>query len=228
MQLSEPAVGIRRANLSEDVAFAVRDMIVDGRLAEGARINEVHLAASLGVSRTPLREALARLSAEGALTAKPNLGYFVCALSLEEMRQIYPMRALLDPEALRLAGLPSKRHLERLESLNDKIDAARTPKDVLHRDDEWHIALIENCPNRVLLDLIEQFMRRTRRYELVLMRERRNVKRAVTDHSGILACLRAGDLEGACAALKQNMHGGTSVVEDWLRERTSKNGNGDA
>src|SRR5579862_2230589 len=96
---------LRRLNISETVAAAVRAMIVDGRLAPGERINEVRLSQALGVSRTPLREALGRLAAEGALTSPPAIGYSVRPLDVAEFEQLYDIRPLLDPEALRLAGL---------------------------------------------------------------------------------------------------------------------------
>lgn len=210
---------IERPNLSEDVASALREMIVDGRLAAGDRVNEVHLAARLAVSRTPLREALARLAAEGALDAVPRSGYFVRPLTLEELRDVYPMRALLDPEALRLAGIPSGRRLARLEALNRRIEEASEPDDVIRLDDEWHRELVAGCPNRVLLELIEAFKRRTRRYELALMREKANVERSAGDHEGILEALRAGRLARACAALRKNMESGLAPLEAWLIER---------
>src|SRR5438552_13883463 len=99
------AAALDRPNLGEALVVTLRERIVDGRLPAGERLNEVHLAASLGVSRTPLREALGRLTAEGALTSSPRLGFFVRPLTAEEFRQIYPIRAILDPEALRLAGI---------------------------------------------------------------------------------------------------------------------------
>src|SRR5438045_2253279 len=116
---------VDRPNISETVAARVRDMIVDGRLPAGERINEVHLATRLGVSRTPLREALSCVAAEGALTSSRRIGYFVAPLTLEEFDQTYPIRAILDPEALRLAGLPPPDRLERLHDLNRNIRAAR-------------------------------------------------------------------------------------------------------
>ena len=94
-----------RPNLNDELAQSVRRMILDGSLAPG-RVNEVHLAAALGVSRTPLREALMRLVSEGALTSIARRGFFVAALSVEEVEQLYPIRAILDPAALRLAGIP--------------------------------------------------------------------------------------------------------------------------
>src|SRR5215213_100248 len=108
---------IPRLNTSETVATIVRHMIIDGQLPPGERINEVHLAEELGVSRTPLREALARLAHEGALESIPRIGHFVRPLTLEEFDQIYSIRPLLDPEALRISPLPSPGHLLRLSQL---------------------------------------------------------------------------------------------------------------
>jgi DNA-binding GntR family transcriptional regulator len=208
-----------RPNISEALVVTLREMIVDGRLPAGERLNEVHLAASLGVSRTPLREALGRLAAEDALTSSPRIGYSVRPLTVEEFRQIYPIRAILDPEALRLSGVPPPRRLARLAELNRKIFEASDPEDVIALDDEWHLALICDCPNRVLIGLIEQFMRRTRRYETALMRERSNVRGAADDHKKILASLRARDLSRACEALRRNLQSGIEPVLAWLAAR---------
>lgn len=200
------------------VADALRVMIVDGRLQDGARINEVHLARDLGVSRTPLREALSALVAEGALTAKPRLGFFVRPLSAEEFGHLYDLRPLLDPEALRLSGIPSEKQIDRLDRMNDALGAARGVA-AIEKDDAWHLELIGNCPNVVLLDLIKNIMMRTRRYDLALMRESKAVARATEDHAEILAALRKGDLPAACAALKRNMQSGKAPILDWLAAR---------
>jgi DNA-binding GntR family transcriptional regulator len=213
------AFTIVRDNISDAVATELRNMVVDGRLPAGERINEVHLSQQLAVSRTPLREALARLSQEGALRHLPRIGYFVRPLTLEEFEQIYPIRSLLDPEALRLAGLPSRDRMERLREINDQIRTERDPDMVIDLDDAWHLELIADCPNRVLLDLIQQFIQRTRRYELALKRERSNVEHSIEDHERILRALRQGDLEGACGELKQSMLTGRRPIVEWLTER---------
>lgn len=210
---------LTRANISADAAAAVRAMIVDGRLPDGERINEVRLANQLGVSRTPLREALNRLSTEGALNSVPRIGYFVRPLTLEEFQQIYAIRPLLDPEALRLAGLPAAKKLERLEKANGALRKERRPEAAIALDDTWHLDLIADCPNRVLIELIENNILRTRRYELALFRERANIERATDEHARILAALRDGDLEAACAALKQNMQSGFAPIAAWLKQR---------
>lgn len=215
-----------RDNISDSVVTLLRNMIVDGRLPAGERINEVHLSQQLGVSRTPLREALARLAQEGALTSTPRIGYFVRPLTLEEFEQIYDIRPLLDPEALRLAGLPSRKRMERLREINDKIQSSPDADTVIGLDDEWHMELIADCPNRVLIELINQIIHRTRRYEIALMRERKNVAVATANHKEIMAALLKGDLEASCAALRNNLRTGRAPIVEWLTNRQMNPGQG--
>ncbi len=212
---------IRRANVRDLAAEQIRSMIVEGKLQDGTRINEVHLAERLGVSRPPLREALNQLVVERALKAVPGKGFFVRPLSLAEFEQLYGIRPILDPEALRLAGIPSPRHLDRLIKLNEKLGRAKTPTATIDLDDRWHLELVADCPNRILVDLIKSFMRQTRRYELAVMRERRQVFRATRDHDRILQALAVGDLDTACSALRHNMGNELELapVVAWLRER---------
>lgn len=210
---------IRRVSTTGVVADRVRTMIADGLIADGARINEVHLARELGISRTPLREALGRLIAEGAVNHAPHFGFLVKPLTLEEFEPLYAMRAILDPAALRQAGLPSKTRLAALCALNTKLEAARELTDVLNLDDAWHRELIAGCSNYILLDLIEQFMLRTRRYEVALMRERPQVAAAGTDHRMILDALERGDLDAGCEALRGNLTRGLDPLRSWLKGR---------
>ncbi|MFL6764393.1 MAG: GntR family transcriptional regulator [Sphingomicrobium sp.] len=212
-------IALDRQNISEELANTIRQMIVDGAIPPGSRVNEVHLARDLGVSRTPLREAIARLVREDTLVAVPRVGAFVKPLTVDEFDQIYSIRNLLDPEALRLAGLPSDQQLHRLERLNSRIDAATDPDTIIDLDDQWHLLLIDHCPNKMLLGLIRDFMRRTRRYELALMRERREVEVATGTHARIMAALRRGDLSRAADILKRNMETGREPIRRWLLER---------
>lgn len=205
--------------ISEAAADAVRNMIVGGALADGARINEVHLAETLDISRTPLREGLMRLVAEGVVTTEPRRGFFVAPLTLDDFHQLYEIRPILDPEALRMAGIPANRSIDSLERINDAMIAARTPAEAIDLDDEWHRKLIAGCPNRVLLDLIDQIIGRTRCYEHALFRETDHLWNAGDEHQQILAALRDGDLDAACAGLKQNMQSGAEPIVAWLTQR---------
>jgi len=215
---------IERANLADDVAAAVRDLILDGEVPDGERLNEVRLAERLGVSRTPLREALQRLVSDGFVAQVPRRGFFVRSLSLDEAEQIYPIRAILDPEALALAGLPSAATIEALRRLNRQIVAAGRPMDpreLIGLDESWHRLLIGHCPNRVLLELIESFMARTRRYEVAYFRETEHVEIAGEEHRRILESLAAGDLDAARRKLRQNMQTAVAPIRTWLGRRPS-------
>lgn len=209
-----------QGNVSHSVEAELRRLIIDGAFAEGERLNEVHLAAQLGVSRTPVREALNRLVAEGTLDARPRIGYSVKPLTEAEFTQLYDLRPILDPAALRLAGVPSAEHLEALEKLNRKLEKTRDAELAITLDDEWHLALLADCPNRILVGFIESVMRRTRRYELTLMREGAGRSGATRGHEEILGLLRKRNLEAACASLQSNMQHGRSHILDWLRSRS--------
>jgi DNA-binding GntR family transcriptional regulator len=218
MQAIEP---LKRANVSDLVAEAVREMIVDGRLPDGDRVNEVRLAQSLGVSRTPVREALSKLASEGALISMPSSGYRVRPLTVDEFEQLYGLRPLLDPEALRLSGLPAPHEIARLSRINDALAKERDGASAIAIDDEFHLELIAQCPNRLLVDIIRNIIQRTRRYELALMRETKHLARAAEEHNAILHALRNKNLKAACAALKRNMQSGNDPILAWLKQRAS-------
>ena len=194
-----------RPNIGTIVADAVRERIVDGRLKPGERINEVQLAASLRISRTPLREALTRLAGEGAVRVVPRSGCYVAELSSDEVSQLYPIRAILDPAALQVAGVPGAKRLRELRALNARLRGTRDPKRVISLDDQFHSDLLAACPNRVLLELIDQLVWRTRRYELVLMSNERATRNAADEHDAILDALENQDLATACERLRDNM-----------------------
>jgi DNA-binding GntR family transcriptional regulator len=212
---------IERPNVTHVLADALREAIVDGRIRAGSRINEVRLSSELNVSRTPLREALMHLSAEGTVESLPRRGFFIRGLTIEEFENIYSIRAILDPQALRLTGIPEQQRLDKLEKLNRQLIAAKSAARRIELDNAWHLELLTECPNRVLVDLIRQFMGRTRRYELALLREGRNAEITASEHKRIIAALRDRDLSGACVALRKNMESGRAPIIHWLKDRES-------
>lgn len=208
-----------RNNISFELAETLRQMIAEGSLEAETRINEVRLSGELGVSRTPLREALAMLAAEGALEQKPRRGMFVRPLTREEFLELYAVRPLLDIGALKMAGIPSEKTLAGLRQLNDQLSRARGAMQRIRIDDEWHLLLVAGCENPVLLGLIQQFILRTRRYEIAYLREQGNTDTAVDEHMAIMDALGAGDLEAACDALKTNLSSGIDPILEWLEAK---------
>lgn len=209
-----------RPNISLEIADKIRRMIVSRKMAPGQRINEVHLSVDLGVSRTPLREALFALVSEGALESIPRRGFFVTPLTEKEIREIYPMRGILDPEALRLGGIPKPDVIEKLEKLNDKIRKTRDVEQRIILDDEWHLLLVSACPNPEFIRLIKYYIQRTHRYEVGYLGAQENLDTATTEHDEILKALKAGDLETACHWLKQNMSSAPDPLIAWLETQS--------
>ncbi|MFQ5525437.1 MAG: GntR family transcriptional regulator [Thermoanaerobaculia bacterium] len=210
---------IPRLNISGELANTLRNMIFDGELADGTRLNEVHLAAQLGVSRTPLREAMGILAVEEALVRVPRKGFFVRELTRKEFEDLYPIRGLLEPEALRLSGFPSEDHMARLEAANEAMAVTDNPRDRPALDEEWHQLLISNCRNQELIDLITLIMIRFRRYGMAFVREKKVVAAATREHLEILEALKRRDMAAATEWLRRNLTSNKAPVLEWLEER---------
>lgn len=192
-------------------------MVADGILSPGERINEVNVAKDLEVSRTPLREALYRLSTDGFVENRPRRGFFVQKLDEDTVRQLYQIRAILDPAALESAGIPPGRALDRLDELNREIGgSAGDVERTIDLDDQWHLQLIDGCSNRVLIALIRTFMLRTRPLERAYVRQHPVVRSIVREHDEIIRRLREEDLSAAVAALRRNMESGIQPILRWL------------
>lgn len=212
-----------RQNLSSEIRSIVREDVVSGVFAPRERINEVRLAKRLEISRTPLREALFGLVNEKLLIEVPRRGFFVADLSVEEIRQLYVIRQILDPAALELAGCPDRKTLEELSKLNKKIARAKQVKDIIELDDRWHLLLVEGCENEILLNLIKEHMIRTRRYEFAYFSQSDSLSVATEEHQAIIDALRAGKLKQAVKHLRQNMTSAESPLIDWVKKQEKSN-----
>ncbi len=210
-----------RGNLSESLLPRLREMIVDGTLPGGTRLNEVHLSAQLGVTRTPLREALTLMVAEGAVQQIPRRGFFVCELTVAEAEEIYPIRAGLDPEALRVSGIPSPNRLDALDALNEKISRTGNVHDRIGLENKWHFDLCANCSNKTLLALIDQFMKRTARYEVLTMAMDATISQGTNTRARVVGALRQGDMDAACALLRGGLLRGKNPVIKWLNAQAT-------
>jgi DNA-binding GntR family transcriptional regulator len=195
-----------RTPLRSDLIEEITTRVLDGRFAAGARVNEVHLARELGVSRTPLREALIGLADRGLLVSAPGRGFLVPPFDPDEARRLYPLVAELEALALRwtspleLAGLP-----DALDAVADEMAAALERGDDLSEvDDRWHALLLSRCPNPHLLRLIGQTKPLLKRYESCYFGGVARAGESIGEHRRIAAALRDGDLPAASAVLVRN------------------------
>ncbi|MEX2608448.1 MAG: GntR family transcriptional regulator [Gemmatimonadota bacterium] len=204
--------------MSSDLAGTLREMIADGHLVAGERVAEEVLARSLEVSRTPLREALARLAADGFVEHRPRFGFYVQTLDAGTVRQLFQVRAALVPAALALAGLPDHATRKRLRLLTRDMRRARgDPETTMDMDNEWLLALLSKCANRLLLDLIERVTQRIRPAARAYLRQDGGMEAAfLRIHERVGADLARRDLDLALATLRQEMRAATERIVAWL------------
>jgi len=208
---------IARAPLRSEVRRLLLEGLLRGAPPPGTSLNEAALAAELGVSRTPLREALLALEREGFLTSEPGRGFFARPLTRVEVEELYPMLWTLEGLALRNVGVPSRERVAALERLNRELAAARhDPEAALVLDRRWHRALLESCSNRRLLETLDTLQNQAYRYEYAYMRDSGHVITSVGQHAQILRRLRAGDVEAAVRLLETNWRVSVDYLVPWL------------
>jgi DNA-binding GntR family transcriptional regulator len=199
-------VKIRARPLHAQARQAVLERILRGELSPESRVVESRLATDLGVSRTPLREALMHLEREGFLRLEPNRGFFVAPLSTEEARELYPILAMIEAEALRLGGIPGSGRMAHLEDVDNQLaECHDDPEGAFHLNAEWHTVLTSGCPNRTLLKMLAGVRRKVYRYEWAhFARSGPRVEASPTLHQAILTALEDRGIDQAIRELHRH------------------------
>jgi DNA-binding GntR family transcriptional regulator len=210
--------GITRVPLRDQVHHAVVERILRDELKAGSRISDTALARELGVSRTPIREALLRLEREGFLRSDLGRGFFIKPLSLREVREAYPVLWTLEVLALREAGRPEPARLAEMEAVNVRLEGETDPARRIDLDGEWHRLLLEPCGNHHLLGMIASLKQVIRRYEYAYMQHPGHLPLSTRTHEQIAERVAAGDVEGAVPLLEGNWRATRDSLVEWLRE----------
>jgi DNA-binding GntR family transcriptional regulator len=184
------------SDLTRRAVEAVREMIVRRELAPGQKIRQVELAARLGVSRSPLREALSSLEAEGLLAHEPQRGYVVARMQVDHLAQIYRMRELLESEVLRTARRPTALDLARLRALNDEIAQALDDGSLtrmLAANRAFHLALFGLSPLGLVRREIERLWNISEPYRAAYLCLPQTRRRVIREHAAMVDALERGD-----------------------------------
>ncbi len=198
-------MSINRQRLSADVHSELLGQIIRGEFQQGQRLRDSELAQKLGVSRTPVREALLRLEREGFITAQKHLGFSVKLLHEDEIRDIYPLVALLECHALRLCRVPAEAKLATLRDLTAKLrEEPGNPIARIDLDSAWHRSLVEEAGNEHLLRILADLKRIVFRYEYSFMQVPEFVAASTTEHEAILEALAEGDRRKAAKLLDEH------------------------
>lgn len=197
---------VRPRPLHQQIREAILARILRGALAPGTKIVESEIARDLGVSRTPLREALMQLERDGFLELEPNRGFSVSSLSSRESAELYPILGLLEARALRDAGRVDASTLRELERLNRELARCTDdPETAVQTNFRWHEALLRGCPNAQLLGMIEELRRRVFRYEYAYFAPGKvRLDKSIRLHEGILSAIRRGRRVAAARRLEEH------------------------
>jgi DNA-binding GntR family transcriptional regulator len=184
----------RRA-LYEDVAERLRAQIFNRELEPGAWIDEQQITLAYGISRTPLREALKVLAAEGLVTMKPRRGAYVAEMSQDDVTQVYRLLALLESDAAaEAAERATDAQLAALQALHDRLEKQTRQRDAFFAaNEQFHLALLDTAGNRwrtqIVADL-RKVMKLNRHHSL--FRQGR-IAESLQEHRALMAALAARD-----------------------------------
>ncbi|MFE0102020.1 GntR family transcriptional regulator [Streptomyces sp. NPDC059009] len=199
----------RRPPTAQQFVLAeLRHAITTGELRPGRPIRQDALAARLDVSRVPLREALKILEGEGLVVHHAHRGYYVTELSLDDLREIYRLREILEAEAVREAAAHlGPELLGVLEEAQEEVERTGASGDVTAMaaaNRRFHFALIEASRMPRLVRLIGTLWDSTDAYRSLYYTQGPNRERVVHEHRGVLDALRAGDTETAVRLLDEH------------------------
>lgn len=193
-------------SLRDAVFETLREAILKGILSPGQHLMEMQLAHQLGVSRTPVREAIRMLELEGLVVMVPRKGARVAAISEKSLCDVLEVRRALEELSVRLACTRMEREdLEKMDSINQKFIRACQSDDVVRIaqiDESFHAVIYEAADNAKLLQLLNQMQNQMYRYriEYIKLKERRQI--LVEEHKKIIHCLARRDGDVAAEATR--------------------------
>jgi DNA-binding GntR family transcriptional regulator len=199
---------------AEAVYLELSSRILDGTLEPGSTVNQEGLAASLGVSITPLREALRRLESDGLVILEAHRTLTVAPLSGSEVRELYAVRLQLDPFAAGLAAkLASPADVARIESLAArKLEA--TPRGRLKANREFHQAIYRSPGNATLVEVLDRLWDRTDRYRMIVVQVESQERKVEREHREIAAAIKARDAALTTDLMRAHVETTLKVVEE--------------
>jgi DNA-binding GntR family transcriptional regulator len=187
-----------RPSLTEEAYRVLKREILENRMPPGFQALEPELAARLGMSRTPVREAVIRLKEEGLVEVVPRRGMRVLSVSPDDMREIYQILTALESEAAALlaARKPGPQVLAPLSrSVAEMADAikAEDRERWAAADDRFHRALLDLCPNRRLSSFVSLMFDQAHRARMVTLHLRELPVRSTVEHTQLVDVIAAGD-----------------------------------
>ena len=187
--------------LREMVYEELKMQILTGTIIPGTRMMEVELAEEMGVSRTPIREAIRKLEKEGLVTIEPRRGAYASQISTDDMVEILEVRQNMEGLAAFFAASRMKpEQMRELEDVSKKYNQAVADgnmQDMITYDTRFHRIIVESCNNKILVQMIEQLQELVLRFRYIYYDNFRRAENMPEEHQTILEAIENGDADAA-------------------------------
>jgi len=198
----------------------LRDMVMSRRIGPGQQLRQDGLAEEMGLSRSPLREALRTLETEGLLVHVPNQGYFVSRLRSSDLRQIYLMRRLLETELLITLRRPTTQEMSKLRDENERIqDSVRSGNlaQVLRGNRRFHFGIFALSPLRLVTRQVERLWHLSESYRAAYLWLPAAQEKILAEHLAMISALESHDIKALIAVADRHRSTAEAAVIGLLR-----------
>lgn len=201
---------IRAKSYDSQVAFRIREMIRQGVLSKGEKIKEADLCDKIGVSRTPVREALRTLSSEGLIDLVPQKGAFVSEPPIERVKEMLDLMALLEGEAARIAvNKMTAGELDKIKAMHDELEANYENKDIegyIQANFRYHRYIQELTGNEVLSEVIDSLRDKVSLYRSRQLHIKGRFKKSLQEHRDLMSAFESRDVKKAETLMKKHLN----------------------
>lgn len=205
----------KRNGLKEHTYQILKDRMVDCIYEPGSLLNEAQLAAELGLSRTPIREAISRLEMEGFVKTLPKKGIYVTDITFQDVIQVFQTRLEIEPISLRLAAhrLPKDELLVFMEKFQQPVLDLQNS---FRLDTAMHLFIIENCGNRYIIDMMRRVFEENTRIVISSKQNQTQIHDAKQEHLDILGLLYRDEYVAAEQKMRSHIESCRSAAMNYF------------
>lgn len=210
-------IPFQRTFVREEAYLLLRRWIVEGKLKPSQKLRDKELADELGISRTPIREALLRLESEGFVQTKPNCSTIVSPIDLYNNFNLYSITWSLESLALKQAfEFITSASVEAMTDANERLLKAlksQDPATAVEADTQFHFVFIELSQNRELCQILGDIKQKLKRIELYYFEKATDVSRSYNEHLQIVEAIKQKDLQLALNTVEANWKASFSRIQ---------------
>lgn len=214
--------------LSKKVYRILKKEIIKGSLKPGSKVLEGRIADQIGISRTPVREAIRELAAEGFVTLSPNQGVVVRGVSAENIREVLQVHSVLEGLATRLScEVINEEELKELENYVNKMEKLTNKKDPLaysEVDLKFHELIVNNCGNKRLIQMRKNISDQAQRYRISSLRIQGRLKKSLKEHQKILEAFKTKNPKKADSMSQEHIQNALkNILNNVVEKKENKN-----